>query len=325
MRSDNNIKDSHCYSKVVLITGGVGGAKLAEGLAAILPPSQLSIIGNIGDDDEFHGLWISPDIDTLTYTLAGIVNRTTGWGIACDTFHNLDAFGLLGRDTWMRLGDRDLATHIFRTEQRHLQRCPAEIALDIAERLGVKHPILLPTSQCLKTRIETPQGSLSMQEYFVRERYQPRPTGITYAGSSFAIANVAALRAIDEADVLIFSTSNPLLSIGPTLAVTDIYEAIQHAKAYRVAVSPLVGGQALSGPTCTILQACGYSADLAGIASYYATLIDCLVIDQEDKTSLSALSHTELDIFSQNIVMYDRESRISVARELLQNISSSLM
>jgi LPPG:FO 2-phospho-L-lactate transferase len=306
--------------KVTLITGGVGGAKLAEGLAALLPPAQLSIIGNVGDDDEFYGLWVSPDIDTLIYTLAGLVNRQTGWGIAGDTFHTLAALKRLGQETWMQLGDRDLATHIDRTVQRRQGKCPAAIATDIARRLGVLHPILLPTSQRLQTRINTTQGWLSMQKYFVRERCRPAPIAIEYSGCAQASANPAALNAINEADIIIVAPSNPLLSIGPTLAIPAIYQAMAHSPAYRVAVSPLVAGQAIKGPTCAVLQACGYSADLSGIAGYYAPLIDALVIDQQDQAQAPLLSHPGLDIYTQQTLMDDRESRIAVARELLQSL-----
>ncbi|MDC0003460.1 2-phospho-L-lactate transferase [Porticoccaceae bacterium] len=310
--------------KVTLITGGVGGAKLAEGLAAILPPERLSIIGNIGDDDEFHGLWVSPDIDTLTYTLAGLVNRQTGWGLAGDTFQTLKELTTLGEDTWMQLGDRDLATHIYRTAQRQQGRDPTDIAQAIAKRLGVKHPILLPTSQNVQTRIQTAQGWLSMQEYFVRERCKPKPLAFEYTGSETATANPAALAAIKNADVLIFAPSNPVLSIAPTLAIAEIRQAIQQSQAYRLAVAPLVDGKAIKGPTCAALQTNGYSADLCGITQFYSSLIDALVIDQQDHAQVPLLSRTGLDIHTQNILMSDRKSRIAVARELLQTLSAPL-
>ena len=321
-----DIKDRTVPSNfnVTLITGGVGGAKLAEGLAALLPPKQLSIIGNIGDDDEFHGLWVSPDVDTLVYTLAGLVDREAGWGVADDSFHALSALTQLGQATWMQLGDRDLATHLYRTEQRRKGRCPAQIARDIARRLGVEHPILLPTSDTVQTRIKTPQSCLSMQEYFVRDRCQPSPLAVEYIGAEEAEANPAALEAIVSADILIFAPSNPLLSIGPTLAISAIRQAIEESHAYRVAVSPLVNNQAIKGPTCMFLQACGYSADLSGIAHFYAPLIDALVVDQQDQTQLPLPSHPELDFYTQNTLMDGRESRISVAGELLHTLSEHL-
>lgn len=307
--------------KVTLMTGGVGGAKLAEGLAAILPPAQLSIMGNVGDDDEFHGLWVSPDIDTLCYTLANRVNRQTGWGLAGDTFNALNALTQLGQDTWMQLGDRDLATHIYRSTQRQLGVCPADIARHIAQRLGVSHPILLPTAQRLQTRIKTSQGWLSMQEYFVRERCQPKPLAIEYIGAQSARAHPAALAALKTADLIIIAPSNPPLSIGPTLAIPEIYQAIAQSKAYCVAMSPLVAGQAIKGPTCAALAACGISANLSGIASYYSPLIDGLVIDRQDQAQQTLLAQTGLDIYVQNTLMDTRESRITVARQLLQQLS----
>ena len=306
--------------KVTLITGGIGGAKLAEGLAALLPPRQLSIIGNVGDDDEFHGLWVSPDIDTLCYTLAGKVNRQTGWGLAGDTFQSLAALAQLGQDTWMQLGDRDLASHIYRTSQRQQGICPADITRHIARRLGVSHPILLPTVQRVQTRIETAQGWLSMQEYFVRERCQPRPLAIDYRGSQSARAHPEALAALQSADLIIIAPSNPPLSIGPTLAIREIYQAIEQSKAYCVAMSPLVAGQAIKGPTCAALAACNVSANLSGIANYYSPLIDGLIIDQQDRAEDTSLARSGLDIYTQNTLMDNRESRITVARELLQTL-----
>lgn len=308
------------HVKVVLITGGVGGAKLAEGLAAILSPTQLSIIANVGDDDAFHGLWVSPDVDTLIYTLAAKVNRQTGWGLAGDTYQSLAALAQLGQDTWMQLGDRDLATHIYRTTQRQQGICPAEIASHIARHLGVSHPILLPTAQRVQTRIKTTQGWLSMQEYFVRERCQPKPLAIDYVGAQSAPAHPAALAALRAADLIIFAPSNPAMSIGPTLAIPKIYKAIAQRKAYCVAMSPLVAGQAIKGPTCAALEACGINANLSGIARYYSPLIDGLVIDRQDQAEQASLARAGLDIYTQNTLMDTRESRITVARELLHQL-----
>ena len=312
--------------KVTLITGGVGGAKLAEGLAALLSPAQLSIIGNVGDDEEFHGLWVSPDIDTLMYTLAGRVNRQTGWGLSGDTFHCLSALTALGEDTWMQLGDQDFATHLYRTQQRRQGKRPADIAASMAQSLGLTHPILLPTNDCVQTRLKTVQGKwLSMQAYFVKASCQPKVTAIEYAGSQIAQPTDAALTAIKDADLLIFAPSNPVLSIGPTLAIPGITEAIRQSPSYRVALSPLVKGQAIKGPTCELLSACGYTPNLSGIADYYHTLIDGLVIDQQDCDEKTVLtSKTRLSIYCQNTLMSDRPSRITVARDLLRALSCTI-
>ena len=309
---------------VVLITGGVGGAKLAEGLAALLPVEHLTMIGNVGDDDEFHGLWVSPDIDTLTYTLAGKVDREAGWGIAEDSFHTLAGLEQLGRDTWMRLGDKDMATHIYRNLRRQVGDCPSDIADDIASKLGVSTKILLPTDDRLQTRIQTPDGWSSMQEYFIRDQCRPLILGIEYSGATTARANPAALSAIEKADALIFAPSNPPMSIGPTLAIPSIYHSIVNCSAYRVAVSPLIAGQAVKGPTGVALNACGYSTNLLGIASYYYPLIDGLVIDQKDRHQTLNLKAIGLDCYCQNILMDGRDSRIAVAEELWNGLLSNI-
>jgi len=311
--------------KVVLITGGVGGAKLAEGLAAVLPPGQLSIIGNVGDDEAFHGLWVSPDIDTLLYTLSGKINRETGWGRSEETFQAQGVLKALGQETWMQLGDRDLALHIYRTAERVAGKSASEITANIAKSLGIQHEILLPTDQTVQTRLQTASGDwLSMQAYFVRDRCQPEIIAIDYVGSKTATAKPSVIRAILDADLLLIAPSNPLLSIAPTLALKEIYDAIIQSSAYCAAMSPLIGGQAIKGPTCEILNACGYEPSLSGIADYYAPLIDGLIIDIKDQGQTEKLSNRGLDIYCQNILMSDPESRATVATEMMERLKDKI-
>ena len=313
------------HPKVTLITGGVGGAKLAEGLVSILPPSQLSIIGNIGDDEVFHGLWVSPDIDTLLYTLSDKINRQAGWGRSEETFQAQTVLNALGQDTWMQLGDRDLALHIFRTAERHAGKSPSEITAYIARSFGIEHEILLPTDQVIQTRLQTSSGDwLSMQEYFVRDHCQPEITAIDYVGSKTATAKPSVIRAILEADLLLIAPSNPLLSIAPTLALDEIYAAIMQSSAYCVAMSPLIENQAIKGPTCEVLKSCGYETNLSGIAEYYAPLIDGMIIDTKDQHQAEKLSNRGLDIYCQNILMSDPESRATVATEMMERLKDKI-
>ena len=307
--------------RIVVFCGGIGGTKLAEGLAALLPPARLSFIGNVGDDDEFHGLWVSPDIDILTCTLAGLINQQNGWGLANDSFQTLEMLKTLGsNDTWMNLGDRDLALHIYRTQQRHRGVRPFLIATDIARKLGVHHPVLLPTDDPLGTRIRTPQGWLPMETYFVRERCQPPVLDIDYSGKNQARATPEVLAALSAADLILFAPSNPLVSIGPILATPGIAEAVRHSGAPKVAMAPLVNNQAIKGPTCDMMRAMGFSPDLAGVASFYEGLIDTLVIDTSDDNQRIVLEAQGLNVISQNILMKSTGERIQVADHLLQNL-----
>jgi len=200
--------------KITVLAGGVGGAKMAEGLAFSRYSEQLNIIGNVADDQQFHGLWVSPDIDTLTYTLAGLIDRDKGWGLKDESNRVLDALNRLGVDTWMYLGDQDFATHIYRSELRRQGVRPSAIASHIASRLGVKANIILPTDDRIQTRVKTDQGWLDFQSYFVREGCQPVIREFAIDGIEQATATEEALRAISEADLIVFAPSNPIVSIG---------------------------------------------------------------------------------------------------------------
>lgn len=281
-------RDRHA-PRTVLLAGGVGGAKMAEGLAAALPAGRLSIIGNVADDQEFHGLWVSPDIDTLTYSLAGRIDRDKGWGVAGDTAQALGVLAELGEETWMTLGDKDLALHIHRTHRRRQGDRPSDIAGDIARALGVGPAILLPTDDVVQTRVKTPAGWVAFQDYFVRQRCAPEVLGLDYFGAHGAVPTPEALAAIEAADLIVIAPSNPLVSIAPILAVTGLRRAIADSTATRIAVSPLIGGRTVKGPADRMLTSLGHRASAAGIARYYAGLIDALVIDDADAGEADAV------------------------------------
>ncbi len=304
--------------RITLLAGGVGGAKLAAGLAAICEPGQLSIIGNVADDQEFHGLWVSPDIDTLTYTLAGRIDSDKGWGLANESNRVLDGLKRLGCDSWMYLGDQDLATHIMRSHLRQQGVRPSVITQRIAESFRVQSNIVLPTDDRLQTRVRTPQGWLSFQEYFVREQCQPEILEIQLDGLEHATVTPEALAAIREADLLVIAPSNPIVSIGPILAVPGLGQAFALSNAVKIAVSPLIGGATVKGPADRMLSACGYSCDNVGIADCYTDLIDGLIIDHQDQSETSDLEERGLNVLVTHTLMQHTADKARLARELLQ-------
>lgn len=303
--------------RVTLLAGGVGGAKLAEGLAAVCVPERLSVIGNVADDHEFHGLWVSPDIDTLTYSLANLIDRQQGWGLANESHRVLKGLERLGCDTWMLLGDQDMATHIFRTQLRRQGIRPSSIAQSIADALGVKINLLLPTDDRLQTRIKTQQGWLAFQEYFVKERCQPEVREIHFEGADKARPTYEALDAIEQADVLLIAPSNPVVSIAPILAVPGIRRAIENSHATRVAVSPLIGGRTVKGPADRMLNAMGYRCSNLGVADCYAGLIDGLVIDKQDHADRAELEAGGLQVMTTATLMSGAEEKARLAQEAL--------
>ncbi len=274
------------------LAGGVGGAKLARGLAAITPEriDDLRIIINTGDDFVQHGLRIAPDIDTVVYTLAGIANPETGWGITGDTTNTLDQLRRLGADAWFWLGDRDLATHILRTEWLRQGRTLSAFTARMAHNLGIpEHIHLLPmTDAPVATEILTPGGWRAFQDYFVRRHHADPVRAVRFVGSATAQPQLQALAALRQADVVVFCPSNPIVSIGPILALKGMRQAIEHrgtdggARCCRVAVSPIIGGQALKGPADMMLRGLGHEVSALGVAQLYAGLIDIFVLDIAD-------------------------------------------
>jgi len=267
--------------KVVLLAGGVGGAKMAEGFDG-LEGVELSVIGNVADDAAFHGLWVSPDIDTLTYSLAGRIDRAQGWGVADEGHRALKVLAELGSETWMTLGDRDFGLHIYRSHMLAQGQSRSEIAAHVAKAFGVKSRILLPTDDVVQTRVQVAAGWLSFQEYFVRARCAPEVMALDYAGIDAAQPTGAALAAIAGADLIVLAPSNPLVSIEPILSVPQIREAVAGAAAPVLAVSPLIAGKVVKGPADRMMKAMGLRANALGVAEYYAGLVDHMIIDHAD-------------------------------------------
>lgn len=304
---------------ITLLAGGVGGAKLAVGLAAVCAERdlQLTIIGNVADDHEFHGLWVSPDIDTLVYSLAGLSDPHKGWGLTADTDTVLAALAALGSETWMWLGDRDFATHIRRTELRRQGMRPTAVARLLRQALGADVEVLLPTDDTLQTQLRTPEGWLSFQDYFVRRRCEPEVLEVRIEGAERARPTPEALAALREADLLLVAPSNPVVSIGPILAVPGLREAWCEAQVYKLAVSPLIGGRTVKGPADRMLAAAGFDCNSLGVAAIYEGLLDGLVIDSADRADAAALSAAGLDVRVTDTLMQTPADKARLAAEVL--------
>ncbi|MCY4303946.1 MAG: 2-phospho-L-lactate transferase [Aestuariivita sp.] len=303
-------------TRVTLLAGGVGGAKMAEGFAA-LDGVELTVIGNVADDEEFHGLWVSPDIDTMLYTLSGRINREQGWGVAGDCRRALDTLGELGADTWMFLGDRDLGLHIYRTERLKRGDSLSDITSDIAHRFGIDAQIVLPTDDRLQTRVRTAQGWLSFQEYFVRESCAPEVLELDYHGLSNAKVTCAARTAISSADLIVIAPSNPLVSINPILSVDGIRIELARAVARIVAVSPLIAGKVVKGPADRMMASLGHRSDAAGVAEFYKGIVQHIFISEDDARLASEIRAYDIVPHLANILMPDAAAKISLAGEIL--------
>ncbi|MBN1202756.1 MAG: 2-phospho-L-lactate transferase [Anaerolineae bacterium] len=269
---------------VVALAGGVGGAKLVYGLSQVVPPERFTVIGNVADDFDLYGLHISPDLDTVMYTLAGVANPATGWGVADDTWNMLDMLDRYGEDVWFRLGDRDVATHVLRTMWLNEGHTLTEITARLLERLGVRCQLLPVTDDPVHTLIDTLEhGTLGFQDYFVRHRWQPTVRRVWYRYAEQACMTDAVAGALSDADVIIFCPSNPVLSIDPLLVVPGVREAITARQGVCVAVSPFIGGKAVKGPAAKLMGELGLDISPCGLCQYYAGLLDGLVIDTSDQ------------------------------------------
>ena len=304
--------------RCVVLAGGVGAAKFVEGLARVADPSRLTIISNTGDDVELHGLWISPDVDTMLYTLAGIADPDKGWGIRGDTFETLDALGRLGEETWFWLGDRDLATHLFRTRLRAEGRMATAITRRIAKRLGVCATVLPMTDGSVRTMVRTTQGDLPFQEYFVKHACLPDVVDVRFEGAESSVPSPDVLRAIESADVIVIAPSNPIASIGPILALPGICHALKSARAPKIAVSPLVGGRSIKGPSDRMMSAKGFSPDAIGVANYYRGLIDGLVIDRLDVAREPSIRTLGLDVLVTDTLLTSADRKTALAKETIE-------
>ena len=299
------------------MAGGVGGAKLVVGLAHCLSPQELVVGVNTGDDEEFHGLHVSPDLDTMMYTLAGLSNPGTGWGLDGDTFNALSMLRQYGADAWFNLGDRDFATHIRRTQMLRQGLSLSEVTAQLCSALGVRHSILPMTDQSVRTVLETTAGRLSMQEYFVRQRAQPEVSSIDYVGSEYASPSPGMEEALDQARILVICPSNPALSVQPIIEVAGMKDRLASFPGLRVAVSPIVGNDAVRGPAGRIMAGLGQEVSVVGVARAYREFCDVLVIDHKDEELAPAVESLGIRPVVTNTIMESLEDRIELARTVL--------
>lgn len=302
---------------IVALAGGTGAAKLLRGLARVTDPARLAVVVNTGDDLEWWGLHVSPDLDSVTYALAGLLDPTRGWGFRDDTFHCLEAMGRLGRETWFALGDRDLATHLHRTALLRAGASLSAATAAIATALGAAgrtHPM---SDEPVRTQIRTPAGWLSFEEFFVREKAKPEVLEVAYAGAEAARPAPGVLAAIADAEAVIVCCSNPVTSIGPILAVPGIAAALTTTPAPVVAVSPIVGGAPVSGPAGKLLLARGLPVSALSIVEVYRPWLDVLVLDRRDAALAPAVERAGVRPVATETLMTDTVGEASLARAVL--------
>ncbi len=302
---------------ITVLTGGTGGAKFVDGLRQVVPPEELTIIVNTGDDLLWWGLYVSPDIDSITYVLSGMLSRERGWGVKGDTFFCLQHMGQLGQPIWFHAGDRDLAVHILRSKLLAEGKTLSEVTAEISEKLGVKARILPMSNSRVETRVGTPFGELSFEEYFVQRWYQDPVESIRFAGAADAEPAPGVLEAIMNADIVLVAPSNPVTSIGPILAVPGVREALHKTKARIAAVSPIVAGEAVAGPAGILMASQGLPVSVAGVAEAYHDFLDMLVIDTRDAQSVDELTKSGLRAHVTKTIMRTSEDKADLAGAVL--------
>jgi LPPG:FO 2-phospho-L-lactate transferase len=274
---------------ITVLAGGIGGSRFLQGLARVLPPEEITAVVNTGDDEEFHGLHVSPDPDIITYALAGLVDEERGWGLRDDTFRWLEAMARLGHDTWFQIGDRDLATHVHRTLLLRQGRSLSQTIADIASRLGVRVRLLPMSDDRVRTVVLTDSGRLAFQEYLVKRGARDAVRAVEYEGAASARPAPGVLEAIARARDVIVAPSNPVASIGPILAIPGLRDALRQASARKVAVSPIVAGRVFTPPTGEMMEGLGHEVSPAGVARLYGDFLDALLLDEQDAALAEAV------------------------------------
>ncbi|MBI1885008.1 MAG: 2-phospho-L-lactate transferase [Chloroflexi bacterium] len=302
---------------ITALAGGVGAARFLQGLLQVVRGEDLTIVSNTGDDCEFYGLHVSPDVDIVLYHLAGVADEERGWGIRGDTFHVLDALAALGYETWFRLGDRDLATCLHRTRLLREGRTLSEATAEIARGLGLECTVLPMSDDPVRTKIVTGEGVLDFQDYFVKRAAAVPIQDITFDGAKRARPAPGVLEAIRDADAVVVAPSNPLVSVGPILAVPGIREALSETAARVAAVSPIVGGGVIKGPADRMLREMGHEASAAQVGRLYRDFLDVLIIDQADADLRPDIEASGLEVVVTDTIMRDMEKKAALARAAL--------
>jgi len=310
---------------ICVLSGGTGGAKFVDGLRQVIPAEEITLIVNTGDDLLWWGLYVSPDIDSMTYVLSGLLSRERGWGVKGDTFLCLQAMGQLGEPTWFHTGDRDLAVHLLRSRLLAEGKTLSEATAAINEKIGVKARILPMSDSRVETRVDTPSGELSFEEYFVQRWYQDPVNSVRFAGASDAEPAPGVIEAIVSADAVLIAPSNPITSIGPILAVPGIRDALIRARGKVAAVSPIVGSAPVAGPAGILMAAQGLPCSIAGVAKAYEDFLDLLVCDTRDSRAADALRGNGLRVQCAQTIMRSAEDKASLARTVLSFAVTGLL
>jgi LPPG:FO 2-phospho-L-lactate transferase len=304
--------------KVAALAGGVGAAKFLRGLIEIVPQENVSIIGNVGDDLTLYGLHVSPDLDIVMYTLAGLVCREKGWGVEGDSFNCLNMLSRYGFDPWFKLGDMDLATHIYRTYLLKSGLTLSQATLELCRRLGLKVKLIPATDGYLRTIIISDEGQLAFQEYFVKRRCEPKVLDVVFEGADAAEPAPGVLESLEEADVIVLCPSNPILSIGPILAVKAIRRLLRSFQKSIVAVSPIVAGRALKGPADKIMLELGLKPSALTVAELYRDFLKVFVVDVRDGELKPEVEELGIEVFLTDTIMSDLTKQTVLARETLK-------
>ena len=306
-------------NRILALAGGVGGARMARGLAGVLDPGSLTIVVNTGDDFEHLGLPVSPDLDTVMYTLAGRANPETGWGVAGETWSFMAALGDLGGETWFRLGDRDLATHVLRRRMLESGKTLSEATGALCEAFGIEHCIVPMSDAPVRTIVETDEGALPFQDYFVRRRCEPRVRAFRFAGIDTALPSpgFAAALADPILEAVVICPSNPYVSVAPILGIPAVTAFMAAREVPVVAVSPIVGGAAVKGPAAKMMAELGAETSALGIARHYGARIDGIVIDRVDAALADGIASLGLAVHVAQTVMRTQEDSRALARETL--------
>jgi LPPG:FO 2-phospho-L-lactate transferase len=306
--------------KTVALAGGVGAARFLAGLQEVMAPENLTIVGNTGDDLEVFGLHVSPDLDSVTYTLAGAGDAERGWGLAGETFACLAAMRRFGVETWFQLGDRDLATHLFRTQMLRAGQPLSAATAAIARAFGLGARLLPMSDAAVRTRVRTPEGWLDFQDYFVRRRFEDAVLEVAFAGVEAARPAPGVLEAIGEAGLILISPSNPFVSIGPILALPGLRPALDDARgrgAKVVAVTPIIGGAAVKGPADRMLATLGHEVSAVGVAAIYRDLVDVFVLDERDRALAPRIAALGVRVEVLDTLMRDLERQRALAAAVL--------
>jgi LPPG:FO 2-phospho-L-lactate transferase len=307
--------------RLVALAGGTGAAKFLRGLCKVIDPADLTIVGNTGDDLEMWGLYVSPDLDTVSYTLAGVVDESKGWGVRSDTFATRARMAQLGEPTYFGLGDQDIALHLFRTERLRAGVPLSEVTETLRKRMGIASRIVPMSDDRVATRVKTPAGWLTFQEFFVRERCEPDVLDLDYAGSEKAQPAPGLLATLGEADAIVICPSNPISSVGPILSVPGIRMAIAETRGRVSAVSPIVGDAPVSGPAGKMMRAKGFEVSALGVADAYDGLLDQLIVDERDAHLTDALSGRGIRAIATSSIMGSREREVALARRVMEALA----